>query len=235
MCGFFFKNMQVVILAAGKGTRMRPLTYSLPKPMAPLYEKPKLQYTLEWLPEGVDEIILVVNYLGEKIKEYFGNEFRGIPIKYVVQKELNGTGGALHYAKDLVGEDFLVMMGDDLYHKDDIKRMMRHKVAVLANEVEDPSQYGILLTDEKGHLLDIKERPHQNETNLVNTGMYKLTKEFFDFPLVPISDTEYGLPQTLVAMREYYPIAIERATCWKPLGKVDDIAEAEQALQLFAV
>lgn len=225
--------MQLVILAAGEGTRMRPLTDSVPKPMVPLLGKPKLEYTLDLLPEEIDEIIFVINYLGNQIKEHFSDSYKGKKIRYVFQTELNGTGGALYACKDLLGKDFMVMNGDDLYHKDDISKMMRHDLALLALEVQDPSQYGILLTNDSGHLLGIQEKPHDNQTNLVNTGLYKLIDKIFDYPLVPISEKEFGLPQTLVTMVNDYPIVIERAKIWKPLGRIEDIAIAEQSLNEF--
>lgn len=228
--------MQAVILAAGKGTRMQPLTNTIPKPMLPLRGKPKLEYTLSWLPPQVDEVIMTINHLGNQIKDYFGGNFQGIKITYVFQDKMNGTGGAVHYCKDCLDDEFLVMMGDDLYHQDDIQKMLRHELALLAYEAEDPSQFGILLRDEKGNLTQIKERPHSNETHFVNTGLYKLNKKFFDYPLVPVYDgSEYGLPQTLLSMSRDYPVAVEKATDWQPLGKYEDIAQAEAALDRFSI
>lgn len=226
--------MQVIILAAGLGTRMKPLTETTAKPMIPLKGKPKLQYTLDWLPREIDEIIFVTNHLGEQIKDYFRDSYAGKKITYVFQEQINGTGAAVHECKDIVRDEFLVMYGDDLYAKDDIKKMLRHKFAVSAFRVEDPAPFGILICDEGGNLIDIVEKPHDNQSNLVFTGLAKLSKQYFDYPLVPVyNGTEFGLPQTMATMRKEFPIAIEIARIWKPLGKIEDIAEAEQSLQDF--
>lgn len=226
--------MQVVILAAGLGTRMRPLTDTVAKPMLPLKGKPKLKYTLDWLPEQIDEVIFVTNYLGQQIKDYFGDSYNGKKITYVFQEKILGTGAAVHSCKDCVEDEFLVMYGDDLYAKDDIEKILPHKLAVSAMKVDDPAPFGILICDEAGNLLDIVEKPHQNQSNLVFTGLAKLSREYFDYSLVPVyGGTEYGLPQTMATMRKDFPIAIEIARVWQPLGKLEDIAQAEAALEKF--
>ena len=130
--------MQAVIMAAGEGTRMRPLTYKTPKPMLLVKGKPLLEWTIGFLPDKVDEVIIIVNYLADQIKNYFGGEWKGKKIKYITQKELNGTGGALHTCKDLVKGKFLVVMGDDLYYKKDLEDMIKEQLAILAQEVNDP-------------------------------------------------------------------------------------------------
>ncbi len=231
--------MQLVILAAGRGIRMMPITKKIPKPMMLLKGKPKLEYTLRSLPEEIDEIIIVVNYLGEQIKDYFGNSFKGKRIMYVKQRQLNGTGGALHFCKDYLNDRFMVMMGDDLYGKNDIKQMAKHDLAILTKEVDDVSRFGRVLVDKNNYFCGIIENKNvdqnakHNGANLVNTALYTLDKRFFDYPLVPISDTEYGLPQTLAVMVNEHEIKIERAGLWIPLGDASDIAIAEKHLSSF--
>ena len=218
---------------------MAPLTKDIPKPMVPLCGKPKLEYTLELLPQEIDEVIMVINYLGKQIKEHFGERFNGRKIKYVHQEEINGTGGALHSCKEHLEERFMVMMGDDLYHADDIEKMLGHELAILGKEKKDASRFGMLLIDEDGHFCGIIEnknigrRKDCKNSNMVNTALYVLDQRFFDYPLVPITDTEYGLPQTLVSMANEHRIKVEKATHWIPLGNVEDIAVAEKQLGLF--
>ena len=101
--------MQAVILAAGKGLRLRPFTEHHPKPLIPVAGKALIEYTLESLPDSISEIIIVVGYLANQIKDHLGDEWHGKPIKYVVQETLQGTGDALLQAKPLVEQNFLVV------------------------------------------------------------------------------------------------------------------------------
>lgn len=225
--------MQIVILAAGRGTRMKELTDEVPKPMLKIKGKPLLAYKLEALPAEIDEVILVIGYLGNQIQAYFGNSYAGKKISYVTQCELDGSGGAVHLAKDLVEDDFLVMMGDDLYAKEDVRRLMKNKIALLGFEIEDQTSFGILKFDERGNLEDIVEKPKEEGQALANIGLYKLTRDFFTYPLVKISETEYGLPQTLVQMKDAFEVKVEKATAWFPVGNPTDLKAAENIIDKF--
>lgn len=226
--------MQAVILAAGKGTRMRPLTYDIPKPMLPVKGKPILEYTLAVLPNEIDEIIFIVNYLGEHIQDHFGMEYKGKKIHYVLQEELNGTAGAVHSCKHLIKDEFLVINGDDLYRQVDIEKMLENGLSILAYEIENPQRFGVLKVDASGNLVDIIE----NKTgmlgkHLINTGTYKLNKKFFDYPMVLISETEFGLPQTMMQMVKDFPIKIVVTDSWFPIGFPEDLAAAEKIIDKF--
>jgi UDP-N-acetylglucosamine diphosphorylase / glucose-1-phosphate thymidylyltransferase / UDP-N-acetylgalactosamine diphosphorylase / glucosamine-1-phosphate N-acetyltransferase / galactosamine-1-phosphate N-acetyltransferase len=225
--------MQVVILAAGRGTRMGALTERRPKPMLPLVGRPKLAYTIEHLPEEIDEVIVVVGYLGDQIRDYFKETFAGRRMHYVEQDTLNGSAGALSLVRDRVRGKFLVLNGDDLYHRDDLVRMFQYDVALLACEMEDTSPFGVLETDKEGQLVAIIERPHGPEYTIVNTGAYVLPPDFFDYPLVAISETEYGLPQTVMQLRDQHTITVERTTRWVPIGTPADLKTAESTLATF--
>lgn len=225
--------MQAVILAAGKGTRMRPLTYDIPKPMLPVAGKPILEHTLGFLPKEIDEVIFVVNYLGEHIRKHFGDEFGGRKITYVHQDTLNGTGGAVHCCKDVINGKFLVLMGDDLYHRDDLAKMIEFPFSILAIHVDDCSRFGVFKIDEHHHLVDIIEKPKEGGPGLANIGAYVLSKHFFDYPLVQISETEFGLPQTLVQMAQDEKIKIIKAHDWHPIGNPDDLGKAEEIIRRF--
>ena len=225
--------MQAVILAAGKGTRMLPLTEDIPKSMLPIQGKPILAYTLEALPAEVDEVIIVINYLGEQIKKYFGDSFAGKKIRYVPQKELNGSGGAVWDCQDVLQDRFLVLMGDDLYYKKDLEKLCQEPLALLAIEVDDPTRFGIVQLDEDGNVTKIVEKPTSTVNRLANIGAYALTKEIFDYPLVSISDTEFGLPQTMLQLRDKYSIKVIQATHWQPVGYPDHLAQAEKELAKF--
>lgn len=104
--------MKAVILAAGEGTRLRPITNYMPKPMLPFYGKPFMEYTLENLTELVESVVIVVNYRQEQIRDYFGDRFASLPLEYVVQQDMRGTGAAVMAAKENVGGKFLIIQGD---------------------------------------------------------------------------------------------------------------------------
>lgn len=224
--------MQVVILAAGRGTRMKNLTDETPKPMLKIKDKPILEYKLNNLPEEIDEVIFVVGYKRGQIEKHFCNSFGGRKIDYVIQEELNGTGGALQLVKNLVKDKFLVMMGDDLYSSGDIREIMKYDRAILAAQVDNPSQFGVFEIDEGGNLKEIVEKPINPPSNLINTGLYILTKEFFNYPLVAISETEFGLPQTLVKMAKDFPVKIIKTNNWQPVGNPEDLERAEEFVEL---
>lgn len=225
--------MQIVILAAGRGTRMKDLTDNIPKPMLEINGKPILAYKLEALSKEIDEVIFVIGYLGNQIQQYFGSEYAGRKISYVVQEKLDGTGGATLLVKDIIKDNFLVMMGDDLYLREDIEKLLPHDLAVLGLEVADPRRFGVIRQDENGNLLEIIEKPDMNGPALANIGLYKLNKKFFDFPLVAISEKEYGLPQTLASMAKDFAIKVEKTNNWFPIGNPDDLANAEKVIEKF--
>lgn len=171
--------MKAVILAAGKGVRMLPLTEDRPKVMIELNGKPFLWYTVENLRKaGVKEICVVVGYLSGKIKEYFGDT-----LNYVEQKEHLGTAHAVLQAKDFIGKDnFILIMGDNLYSHGDIKELAKKKdkfCYIAAFESNNPKAYGVLEA-KGGRLVNIEEKPQHPKSNLVNTGLYKLTPEIFE-------------------------------------------------------
>lgn len=225
--------MQCIILVAGRGTRMGDLCDHTPKPMLPILGKPKLAYSIENLPDEISEVILIVGYLKEKIIAYFGDEYKGKKIRYVTHETIDGTGKVLHSAKDFLKEKFLVIMGDDLYTKKDLSELLRYPLGVLAIEMPNAKNFGVIRMDEEGNLSAIIERPHSFDRGLVNTGAYVLSKEFFSYPLVKISEHEYGLPQTLVGMKDDFPLKIVRAKDWFAIGDPQALEEAQIRIQDF--
>jgi len=225
--------MQCVILAAGRGKRMKKLTEKNPKPMLKVNGQTILEHKIKILPKAIKEIIFVVGYCAENIMNHFGKEFGGRKIRYIFQKNLNGTGGALHLAKSILEDKFLVMMGDDLYSKKDIVKILKNDLAVLAKEVENPSEFGILATNRRGYLESIIEKPKRPKGNLANAAVYVLSKDFFNYELVPIGNGEYGLPQTLATMTDKYKIKVEKASLWHPISCQEDLEAAEKIIHKF--
>ncbi|OGI36977.1 MAG: hypothetical protein A2374_05550 [Candidatus Moranbacteria bacterium RIFOXYB1_FULL_44_23] len=220
-------------MAAGEGTRMRPLTNKTPKPMLRVKGKPILEWTISFLPEKVDEVIIIVNYLADQIRNYFGEEWKGRKIKYVFQKELNGTGGAIHACKDILRNKFLVINGDDLFFKKDLEKLCREELAAMAFEVEDPSKFGVFKMDKDGNLLDIIEKPQEKDNKLANIGAYVLNRNFFDYALVRITEKEFGLPQTMAKMTDKYKVKVFPTAHWFPIGNPDDLARAQTEIEKF--
>lgn len=221
--------MHCIILAAGRGTRMGELCDDCPKPMLLIKGKPKLAHSIEMLPEEVTEVVLMVGYRKEKIIDFFRDEYAGRKIQYIIHDAIDGTGKILHDVKDIVEERFLVTMGDDLYRREDLQKLLSVPLGVLAMERVDANRYAVLETDESGNLVAITETPHASSSRLVNTGAYALTRAYFSYPLVPksLGSAEYGLPQTLMRMRDKNAIAVARASDWLPIGTPEELESAQ--------
>lgn len=223
---------QCVILAAGLGTRLRPHTLTTPKPMLLVAGRPILEWKISQLPPEITEVILVVGYLKEKITDHFGTEWQGKKITYIEQRDMHGTGAALHLCKDILSGKFLVLNGDDLYDEKDIARCIELELAILAKPADVPGWFGAFKIDDDGNLIDIVEGTESPEGALVNTGLYVLDGRFFDYDLVPIKDgKEFGLPQTLVLMAKDHPISIPSATFWFPIGFPEDLQRASVVMK----
>lgn len=219
-------------MAAGRGARLRPLTFHVPKPMLRIAGKNLIEHNLEKLPEEIDELIFVVNYLKEQIINHFGGEFQGKKVRYVRQKDLLGTGHALQICRPILKERFLVMMGDDIYSRVDIGESLKHEQCLVAKEVSGKFAGGRVKLNSQGHLEDIIEGTHKTKSQgLANLGLYVLTNKFFDYNLEKIqSGKEYGLPQTLVKVARDHPIKITRATDWIQISDLAGLKRAEKIL-----
>jgi len=174
---------QAVILAAGEGQRLRPFTVNRPKTMLSLADKPILQYVVEALAKnGIRDIVLVVGYRKEQVFDYMGSgEHFGVDITYVTQDKQLGTAHALAQAQTVVGDEFLVLPGDNLIAADTIARFITMKpAAVLVKRVDNPVRYGVVTID-RGVVKVIIEKPREAGSNMVNTGIYAFNKQVFDF------------------------------------------------------
>lgn len=145
--------MQAILLAAGEGTRMRPLTYQVPKPMARANGKNLLEHTISRLPKEIDELIIVVGYLAEQIINHFGDEFEGRKVIYVKQKKLLGTAHALSLCEQHIRGRFIVLMGDDMYSTEDIKNCLENEWAWLVKKVRGKFVGGRIMYDSSGNVV----------------------------------------------------------------------------------
>ena len=222
--------MQAVILAAGKGTRCHPLTLTRPKALLKIANRTILEHNLEQLKGLVDDVIIVVGYLGAMIRTQMGDSFGGMKIRYVEQKEINGTGGALLLCKNLLKGRFLVLNGDDLYSRKDIERCLKHQYSVMAKEVADPEKWGIFDV-KSGFVTGLTEKPKSAKSNLANTGLYVLDTKIFEYKLKKSAREEYEATDLVAALARKEKIHCERvADYWIPIGYPWHILEANEFL-----
>lgn len=245
--------MKAMILAAGKGTRVRPLTNEMPKPMIPIIGKPVMEYLIEELARhGFDEIMINVSHLPEKIESYFGNGERfGVEIGYSfeghiedgeIQSTALGSAGGIKRIQDFGGffnDTFLVVCGDALIDLDLTAAVRQHwksgaVASICTAEVssDQVSDYGVVVSEPNGQITSFQEKPTAEEalSNQVNTGIYIFEPEVLD--LIP-SDTEFDIGGDLFPKIVEYGLkfnAVNIPFNWIDIGKINDYWEANQKI-----
>lgn len=222
-------RMQVVILAAGEGTRMRPLSASLPKPMLPVADRPLVAHSVDAaIDAGADEVVLVVGYEAETVREHFGSEYAGVPVEYAVQEEQSGTADAVRAAREHLDGPFAVLNGDNLYDAESIRRLFDAGPAVGAYRVEDPSNYGVLSTD-GDTVTEIVEKPDDPPTDLANTGAYVFPAETRTWLDVAESERgEYEITDVLARVVDEYDVTAVELERWMDVGRPWELLEANE-------
>ncbi|HIC4001823.1 TPA: D-glycero-D-manno-heptose 1-phosphate guanosyltransferase [Campylobacter jejuni] len=177
--------MQAIILCGGLGTRLKSIIKDIPKPMAPINDKPFLEFIFEYLKkQGIKEVILAVSYKYEVIQEYFKDEFLGIKIKYSIEKEPLGTGGAIKEALKFIKNEAYVLNGDTIFDIDLKKLILNNsKICLALKQMNDFDRYGTVELDSKNYIMLFKEKEFKKQ-GLINGGIYFLNKDIFnDFTL----------------------------------------------------
>lgn len=203
--------MKAILLAGGKGTRLRPLTLHTPKPVVPIFDRAFLHYQIDLLrqlPE-IDEVILSLNYQPRRIEEVFGDGAgTGVRIRYVVEPSPLGTGGAIRYAAQGVTDTLIVFNGDVMTNVDvaavvDLHRARKAKATIVLTPVDNPTAYGLVETEPDGRVRRFLEKPNPDEItcDTINAGIYVLEPDTFD--RIP-KDVSYSIE------RAYFPSLIER-------------------------
>jgi glucose-1-phosphate thymidylyltransferase len=235
--------MQAVVLAAGKGSRLRPLTDDKPKAMVEIDDKPILTHCFEQLVElGADELFVVVGYLKEEIISHYGDEFEGVPITYSHQREANGLAHALLTVEDHIDEDFMLILGDNIFEAnlEDVVRRQREDradAAFLVEEVpyEEASRYGVCDTNDYGEITAVVEKPDEPPTNLVMTGFYTFTPAIFHACHLtqPSGRDEYELSDAVnLLLQSGRTIDAIRMDGWRvDVGYPEDRDRAEEKLR----
>ncbi|MBS3760884.1 MAG: NTP transferase domain-containing protein [Halodesulfurarchaeum sp.] len=226
--------MDTVVLVAGEGTRMRPLTAARPKPMLPVADRPILEHTIEAARSaGADRIILVVGYEAETIRDHFGSNWDGLEIEYVKQESREGTADALRQAAEVLdGNTFAVLNGDGLYDPQSLRQVFESGPSVGAMRVEDPTQYGVLeLSDDDSQVIGVDEKPADPPSDLVNTGAYVFPGAAIDWLDVEASERgERELTEVLeraCAESSVTPVEMEQ---WLDVGRPWELLEANEWL-----
>jgi len=193
--------MRAMVLAAGLGTRLRPITYEMPKPMVPVLNRPVMEHILRLLARhGFTETIANLHWFPEVIRDYFGDGSRfGVELTYSYEEQLLGTSGGVRNVADFLGESFLIISGDALTDID-LKAMRAfHEshdgIATLATRrVEDTSQFGVAITGSDGRIQGFQEKPDPAEalSDLANCGIYMFRSEIFDFFPAPGTSAAAG-------------------------------------------
>ena len=221
--------MQAVILAAGRGTRMNSLTLNQPKLLLKIGGKNFLEHIVSCLPSKVDELIIVIGYLGDKIRNYFGAELDGRKVTYVLQESPHGTAHALSLCEEHISGRFLVLMGDDLYSKVDVAHCLENERSWLVKKVSGSFSGGRMEYDDQGDVLEVKEGRHVSEGAYVSVNMFVLTPEYFQYDYTLGAFTahsgkiEYGLPQVVAKMAADYPIKMVEAKDWRQVTDINDL------------
>lgn len=239
--------MKAVVLAAGKGTRLKPLTNDKPKGLVEVGGRPILSHCLEQLVAlGAEEFILVVGYQKEHIIGHFGDDFEGVPITYTHQREQKGLAHALLTTEDLIEEDFLLMLGDNIFSANlaDVvnrQREDRADAAFLIEEVpfEEAGRYGVCRTNEFGEIVEVIEKPDEPPSNLVMTGFYSFSPAIFHacHLVRPSNRGEYELSEAIdLLIQSGRTIDAIRMEGWRvDVGYPDDRDHAEELLRNEAV
>jgi mannose-1-phosphate guanylyltransferase len=226
--------VQALILVGGEGTRLRPLTSTMPKPVVPLVDRPFITYMLEWLRgHGVDDVILACGFMPGGMRDVLGDGSQlGLRLRYLEEPKPLGTGGALKFAEELLAERFFMLNGDVLTDIDLSAQLAQHertgaRATLALVPVEDPSAYGLVRRNDDLSVREFVEKPgpEQIDTNLINAGAYIIERDVVD---------EMAPAGTSISIeREVFPKLVDRGlfgyeadAYWLDIGTPDRYLQA---------
>jgi mannose-1-phosphate guanylyltransferase len=221
--------MKAMVLAAGLGTRLKPITFQVPKPMVPVLDRPVMAHIVQLCErQGFDELIANLHWFPETIKSYFGDR-----LTYRYEEELLGAAGGVRNAADFFGDDLVVVVSGDVLTDIDLNALVeRHRSAggiatLTVKQVPDTREYGVVLHDEEGRINGFQEKPEPGEalSDLGNCGIYCLSPEMFDyFPEEPFADwAEHVFPALLENDVPFYVHEIDEY--WNDVGSLDQLRQ----------
>lgn len=224
--------MKAIILAGGKGSRFSPLTDTIPKALLPLpKDKTLIEGILDMLPSSIDTIIIATKYLGKQIEDHIGEIYRERKIFYTKQPEnQNGTWPPFYSAKKYIGEreKFCVFNCDDLFDTKELSDIIKHgSIGIGVTKKILPAKYHGVRTNLNGFLERLERHTNENREELLEdtfaNGFFLLDSKAFDFPPVALIDGEYGLPQTILAQKDSYPLFVYTMNYWQPCNTPEDL------------
>jgi NDP-sugar pyrophosphorylase family protein len=227
--------MDAIILAAGKGTRLRPHTDATPKPLLPVQGRPILDWIIGALPK-VDRLVVVVNYLAGQIEDYLAKQTHVRNWTTVRQDVPRGTGDALMSCKGMVTADkVMVLNGDDLIGRADLANLAAVPMGILAHAVDEPKSYGIIFRNPDGTLKEVVEKPEGlTPPQLANIGGYVFPRAVFDLTLPLSPRGEYEITDAVSQLAAKGGFRVVEAKYWLPIGTVAQW-EAAQSADVSAV
>ncbi len=225
--------MKAIILAAGEGTRMRPLTLETPKPLLKINGRPILDHIFEALPEEIIDVIVVTKYLGEKIRAYLGEEHRGKRVLYAEGSE-KGTAYSFKATEKFFenGERFLFLYGDEFSSKEDIKACLSRPLSAIVSAYNQPQKAGVVSINKEGCIVDIEEKPEKPKTNIIVGGIMVLDTRVFQYQPFANQKGEYYFTSVLKQFIKKHPVHAVFSKCF--LGDItmpDDLRRIESTLK----
>ncbi|MFC7200735.1 bifunctional sugar-1-phosphate nucleotidylyltransferase/acetyltransferase [Halospeciosus flavus] len=223
-----------VVIAAGQGTRMRPLTETRPKPLLPVAGQTLLEHVLDACADEVERYVLVVGYEAEQVRERIGTEYANHPVDYVTQDEQLGTAHAVEQAREYVDERFLVLNGDVIISPALVRELAHTEGSAMAvKPVDEPQNYGVVALDDST-VTKVVEKPENPPTNLANLGLYAFEPEAFEY----IEETELserGEYEITESLQRYIDAgndvtAVEYDGPWLDVGRPWELLEANEHL-----
>ncbi|MGI8804866.1 MAG: sugar phosphate nucleotidyltransferase [Thermoleophilaceae bacterium] len=219
--------MKAMVLAAGLGTRLQPLTFEVPKPMVPVLDRPVMAHILDLLErQGFDQVIANLHWFPDTIRGYFGDR-----LEYRLEEELLGTAGGVRNVRDFFGDDLVVVVSGDALTDLDLRALVeRHESAggiatLTVKKVPDTREYGVVIHDEDGRIQGFQEKPDPAEalSDLGNCGIYCFSPEIFDyFPEDPFADWAQDVfPELLSHDVPFFVHEIE--DYWNDVGSLDEL------------
>lgn len=234
--------MQCLILSAGLGTRLKPLTDNLPKVMIPLLDKPLLQWQIEWFKKfGISEFLINLHHLPEKIKDYFGDGSKfGVTISYNFEQEILGTGGAIWGFKDKLQDNFLLIYGD-VFNRVDYSKFLKYSQekggigTMVVRKTDHPHDSDLVELDEGNKFIKIHTKPHVSSFKFHDlwamTGIYFFSKQILDFiPENKYSELDHDvLPKVVESNENFYGYTSEEYI--KDIGTIERYKEIVNYLE----
>lgn len=223
--------MDVVILAAGAGTRMQPLTDRTPKPLLQVGDRSLAAHVADAaIDSGATSLVFVVGTEADRIRSTFGERYRGVPVTYAVQDPPDGTAGAVRTALPHVEGSFAVLNGDNIYDAESLEELFTSGPSIGVHDVADPSSYGVVEIDD-GRCVGIVEKPEDPPTTLANAGAYVFPAPEEDWFDVGRSDRgEYELTDVIATLVEESDLTAVEIDRWMDVGRPWELLEANEVL-----